>query len=326
MPTQVSIDRIDNLSITERLGVIRGMVRRALVEFDVDGTYTDFSVCQAALAALDSQGITAFSVPAGPEFAALVLVDREAKVMEDPGWVSVDLKYEHILDGPNQVLFAPANGLLFGKGRSSITQKKTNFFYPKGDRTQPRIQILVAHSYPKTDQRPSVLRVLDPVNLPYTIKQGGEIDLPFPQGNFKLYGVINTDNPWSIKKMFINCINDDVWLDEPAFTWICSEVEWDVLNPQVGSYRFGFEFQNNTDTWLPTVAFNDQETNKPPADLEAATAFDPNIAALVQNQVANPTTGVLQPAGYWNVPALLPVNFNTLFAAFFEGFNPPGVN
>jgi hypothetical protein len=91
-------------------------------------------------------------------------------------------------------------------------------------------------------------------------------------------------------------------------------------------YKFGFEFQYNFDTWDPRVAFNDQRTGRPPADLEPATQPDPNLPTQYQTfnsytynffAVQGGPTG-LQPAGYWNVPCLRRADFDTLFGAEFE--------
>lgn len=337
----IFIDRVTNLSMTERLGVIRSLTREVRLIFknlsDTDQTY---NTLQLALDTLDQNGYEVFSTLPQPDYSSLTLTERDPKISEnDPGVVDVTLKYEHILDGPNQQLINPTNGLIFGRGRSSIVQKKTNFFRLNGNPNAPRYAILTAYTYPQGDQRVVALRAVDPANLPRTVIQGGEVDLPFPQGNFSFQGVIYTENPWSIKQQFINCINDSVWLGEPAFTWICSEVQWDVLNVYgnfqsiLPSYRFSFEFQNNPDGWNPEVVYIDPDTHRPPGDIDkfiaAATGYD---ASGALNSVGNPIKAPsqseppFQPAGVWQVPALKPVNFNKLFASYFEGFEAPGIS
>ncbi len=216
---------------------------------------------------------------------------------------------------------------IYGKGRCSIVEKTTNFYIPPNadgtvsDDITKRKQILVAHSFPKTDTG-IVGQAIDPT-LPFTVIQGGEVSVPFPQGNFELQGILYTNNPWSIAWAFIARVNKKVWLQRPPITWICSEVKFEVVDPSLGEYRFSFEFQYNVDTWNPTVVFNDQRTGRPPASVEAATLPNP-MEGGVLNLVQNPyTEGTLQPAGYWNVPFLSQVDFSQLFANFFEGGLPP---
>lgn len=444
MPT-ANIDRVDTLSLVERLGVVRSMIRKARVTFsDAElAAIEDFDVLNQALDALPGP----FTVPtdAGGNpiagYEALVLIEREPSlVLEDPGTVDVILKYEHFLDGPNQYLVDPPSGLLFGKGRCSITEKTTNFFRPFGDPTANRVQIMVAHQFNMSPPNPDVTAIsqtlgaswvpnpnatdfslasftiantgqnyavgdtlfLDggtintgpallqvtaiqpnsngaiaadglaiiipgdytqapdnpvllsaqtgtgigaqinavfssgavPVSLPEGCGiQGGEISLPFPQANFQLVGIIFTANPWNIADEVIACVNSDPWLNKPPITWICSEVQWEMINPGpldgqvegVRAYRFMFEFQYNLDTWDPTVAFIDQRTGKPPANLEAAFLQDINgVTSLSLNLAGGPT--FTQPAGYWTVPALRRVDFNAKFASVFEGFVPPQGN
>lgn len=336
---QMFIDRIDNLSLVERNGAIRSLTRKALVVIDgLDVLPQDFQVLNATMAFLDSELITPMSaVPADTGYSGLRLIERNPTLLNDPRFVEVILKYEHILDGPNQQLVNPPSGLLFGKGRCSITQRSTNFYYPHGDRSKDRIQILVAHTY--TDPRMGIIGQYLGPDLPNTIKQGGEINVPVPVANFQMQGLIAIVNPWAVGQRFIARINKESWLNKPAKTWICSEVQWDILDPRVGSvgidkiqieplYRFGFEFQHDPDGWDPTVVFIDQRTGRPPFDIdkEPGEFPDPDFPeADIFSYRANPITDNLQPAGFWTVPYNALVNFNELFGAFFEGFNDPEI-
>jgi hypothetical protein len=326
----VYIDRVDNLSIVERHGALRSLNRKIRINFQpVDNKPYDYSALTLALSFCNELGLTPFSTLAKEGYEALVLVERHPGVIHnDPNWVDVELKYEHILDGPNQILtpgfganpnLPPLKGIIYGKGRASISEKATNFYWPPGVERIPqnREQILVAHTFPTWET--GIAAVPTDPTLPRTIIQGGEINVPFPQRNFQCQGIINTDTPQQVCDQFIRCINVNNWLGQPPLTWICSEVTFEMIsNPVVflnTTYKFTFEFQYNEDTWDPTVVFNDQRTGRPPADVEAATLEDPNG---VENLVINPYSNEVQPAGYWTVPFLPRVDFTQLFQQNFE--------
>jgi hypothetical protein len=336
MPTIPYIDRVDLLGVVERQGVIRGLSRKARVLWP-PGTVIpqDYTVLQQALTTAGvpvafSRLLLGDNVSPVPGFQNLVLMERNSDIVEqDPGTVDVTLKYEHVLDGPNQVLFSPPRGVTFGKGKCSITQKPTNFYYPYGDRTQPRTQIQVGHQFDVKDQYIGGVTILK--NLPNTIVQGGEINAPFPQINFSMEGVVTpATNPVDLAMNIITCINLNPWQGRPSFTWIVSEVSWEVLDALAGLYRYSFEFQFDPDTWNPTVIFNDQRTGAPPANAKPgsknAIEFPAPPAPLppILSYQANSITGALFPADYWTVPYLLPVDFNTAFNSFFEGDVPAG--
>lgn len=333
------IDRVDNLSLVERHGAVRSLTRKVRVIINPAENPKDFSVLTLALSVVPLP----FSTLATAGYANLVLIERSPQLAEnDPNVVDVILKYDHILDGPNQILQNPNTGFLFGKGKCSITEKSTNFFYPNGvqndaDPTANRVQLQTAYTYEKGNQGVTGF-IVDP-QYPQTIFQGGEMTIPYPQANFQMQGVLETDDPFSVGWNFIARINDERWLGRPAFTWICSEVQFDVIDVVKPLYRFSFEFQYNVDTWNPTIAFNDQRTGRPPAQilLQAGTNLNPNpdspdAKAGIFNYAINPLKPVipgvgpnLQPAAVWTVPALRPANFSELFAAVFVPGVPGGI-
>lgn len=311
--TVAFLDRIDQLSLVEKHGVIRSLTRKARVLFDVRPN--NFTILSEALAFVPAP----FSTLTEEGYSSLVLIGREPSLGPDPQVVDVILKYEHILDGPNQELFTNnRRGILFSKGRCSITEKPTNFYWPLGAvrNFENRTQIQVAHYFPDTVT--SVIGdFVQPILFPRTIFQGGEINVPFPQGNIQLQGISDpATNPWDVANQFIAAINDNTWLTKPARTWICSEVQWDILDVRDQVYRFGFEFQNNPDEWDPTAVFLDQRTGRPPANVARGDQIDDNGTLSL---VRHPTTLGLMPAGMWQVPYLRRVNFDELFNAFFDG-------
>ena len=279
------LDHTSNLSMVEHLGAIRSLIRKARVNIDpalaTDQNYTSLeaalSVCPAAMSTLDDA-----------KYQSLVLVGREPSVAEnDPLWVDVMLKYEHLLDGPHQQLAQPARGMLFGKGRTSISEKTTNFYYPNGDITQPKTQILVGHTYAPHEAH----RVVSAYpGYPNLVIQGGEVTIPFPQSNFNLEGVLTVRNPWSIAQKFIAAINGVTWMGYAPGYWICSEVQWECLDTETLLYKFLFEFQYNVDTWNPTVVFEDQQMGRPPAAVLPATLKDHAYETEIVIIFGTPTT------------------------------------
>lgn len=338
----VRMERMDDLACDEHLGVIRSLTRKARILFtEMDNAPTNFHILDQALSvcpppfstpptltfgnvdipALNQQS---FVTSTADRFGALVLVRRTPKIADDEKWcVDVTLHYEHILDGPNQKLFNPVSGMLWGKGKTSIVDKSTNFYYPFGDTTKPRQMIQVGHTFPTTDNGIAGLPMLDP-NWPRTILQGGEVNIPFPQSNFRLHGyVTDLPNPVDMSFQFVAKINENNWMGRPPLTWICSEMEWECIEPSQQRYKVSFEFQYNVDTWDATVVFIDQRTGKPPADVYKADVDDVyGVTRLVHHPTA---IFELVPAGIWQVPSLGRVDFNQKFASFFNGSNPAGI-
>lgn len=337
------VDRVDTLSCTEDRGVIRSLTRKVRVIFSAaelaEGGRIDAAVCVGALKVCDTQGLEANSVignvrDADDRYAPLTLVKRTASLVDgEPSVVDVVLQYEHIMDGPNQQLMAPPQGYIYGKGKTSIVQKSTNNYFPYGIRTDPakRTQILVSHQFP--DWETGIAAVPFNPNYPRTIFQGGEIDIPYPQSNYGFAGIVRTNAPRKLAGRIIATINEVEWQGDPPLTWICSEIQWEVLDPGeapadgLTSYKMQFEFQYNVDTWDPTVVFIDQRTGRPPANVLKATDEDDNgVLSLVVDPtkvLGDPTRA--RPAGMWQVPALRRLKFDEFFGALFDGSLPPGV-
>ena len=330
------IDRIDNLSQVERFGAIRSLTRKArvLITPGPTGNPGDYSVLNLALSVLPDP----FSLLDDPAYtsvqgyAALALIERSPAISEDdPCCVDVILKYEHLLDGPNQLFSGLSGGAgenpdtLYGRGRASIVEKKTNFYYPNGDASNPKTQILVGYVFPASDvsAMPQTLGWWNTSFGKYAAVQGGEVTIPFPQSNYSLSGIVNNVvDPWVIVYGILAAINEKSWAHKPPQCWICSEVRFEVTDPGQTIYRFDFEFQFNLDTWNPTTVFIDQRTGKPPAAVKPATDPDPGTGALkIISYQKNPNGGVL-PAGYWTVPALKTVDYDAFFQQLFES---PGV-
>jgi hypothetical protein len=336
------LDRVDNLSCDEDRGVVRTLTRKARVLWkpaSVPNESRSHELLGDTLKYLEGQGI----IPMQPlgfvrnreeRFAPLVLVKRSPSVaMDDPCCIDVMLRYDHLVDGANQVLQRPTTGLLFGKGRTSIVEKSTNFFYPNGirdpkDPDKNKTLIVTAHTYP--DYETGIAAMPYDKRYPRTIFQGGEINIPYPQSNYHVEGIISTSKPAKLANFIVATINNKTWQWLPRLTWICSECQWEVNDPsdregglpKSPTYKMSFEFQHNIDGWDPHVAFTDQRTGRPPADVRIAQFEAEGGPAGVIRMVKHPNNDLEIPAGLWRVPALRRIDFDEFFSALFEGAAP----
>lgn len=281
MAPQVKIDHIDTLSMKEVNNAITELVRRAIV---TGMTNTDYKILRDSLA---QAGVPAYgSSLDGVGFEGLVLVERSPRVLnDDNGTVHVDLVYQPSIN--NQELPGRnGRGNIYGTGRASVAQKSTNFYVPYGGSIQPiqsAQQITVKHTFPNDDPDYPGLEVI----------QGGEVSVYIPEANFSFEAFINVANPWGSVAAVLGKINNGTFLSQPAYCWMCTEVQFQMVKP--GRYKFKFEFQLNLDTWDPQAVFIDQRTGRPP----------PN---LVPGE------------GYKQIPYNARVNFPAVFGTIFEGY------
>lgn len=248
-------------------------------------------------------------------FSNLVLVNMQPRIGPSINIVDVEVSYEHIMEGYNQILINPPSGRLFVKARTNIVDKTTNFFRKEGSLAFPKTQLEVAHTFPESD--------LDITNFPFsdalprTVVQTGEITVPFPSKGFTLQGIIFTNDIVSIAKRLVAHVNAEPLLGEGEFYWVCSEFSWELHNafptawqPGGPAYKVSIEFQYNYDSWDVDVLFNDKRTGQPPANLVKADIEDGNN---VLRYTGNTISGQLQPAGQWRVPYLPRRNFTAEF-------------
>lgn len=336
MAVSIHVDRIDNLSADEERGVFRSLTRKVRLVFDALPTdIRNYNILSAALDYLDTLGMTPMSTlgnigNSNKPFSPLVLVKRSPALAENTqNCVDVTLLYTHIMDGHNQFGRSPTSGVLYAKGKTSIVDKTTNQFYPFGDRTKPPVLLEVGHQFPIGDPRaPSISP--DP-RYPRFMLQGGEISIPFPQSNISLETIVKTSTPVALAETIIAKINKYAWQGMKPYTWICSEVRYEVNDPSIEApdkpnYKMGFEFQYNVDTWNPTIVFHDERSGKPVSGVVKATIIDSN-GVLRYQPIPKFVAGIFfgfdnQPAGMYNVPALEPIDFNSFFNAVFDGGAP----
>jgi hypothetical protein len=248
-------------------------------------------------------------------FSNLVLTNMVPKMAASNNIVDVELTYEHVLDGFNQILVNPPSGRLFVKGRSSIVDKTTNFFRKEGNPAAPKTQIEVAHTFLETDTE--IVAAPFSQALPLTVVQSGEINVPFPSKGFTLQGMIFTDDIIWYAKQLVAHVNAEQLLGEPPLYWLCSEFSWEMHNAFNASwqgnrpaYKVSMEFQYNYDTWDVDVVFNDKRTGMPPANVVRG---DTEVGDGILRYTGNIHSGQLQPAGIWRVPFLPRQNFTLFF-------------
>lgn len=283
------IDHVDTLECKEVNGVIRSLTRlfRVLGVQNTDYTVLWEALNNAGIPTAGQKTDDAVTLLENSPFVNLSVVDRSAKIVDkDRGCVDVTVVYQHMLDGPNQSLNQPANtgGIIFGKVKTSIQQKQTNFTVnPDGSQEL----ITVKYTYPKTD----------PNYAGQTITQTGTIEVPLPMKTYSLQGYMLTLDPSGLANQFIASVNADIWNNEAPRTWLCTEASYERMT--YGQYLFGFEFQHNPDGWDPTVLFIDDRSNRPPPDLK------PGV-------------------GYYTIEYLEGVDFNSLFASLSGGSTDVG--
>jgi len=270
MASSASLDRIDLLSCQERHGVVVALERKAYVS-GLAGE-TDYSILFSALTAA---GLPAEGSLLGKD--GLVLTERNPTVI-DKDKCEVILKYENYYN-EGQDFDSPPVGAFVGEARASIQQVTTN-------KDQNGALIEVSHTYPDDDP-----------NYPGETKtQTGEIQVFVPQRSFSVKGIKLTQSPWLIVDNIIGKLNSAAWSQWPARYWICTYAGYRNMDPSTGVNRYfmSFEFQHNPDGWDPSVAFNDENTNRPP----------PNLVANV---------------GYKTIEYLGEVNFNSVIGTLLQG-------
>ena len=323
---QAVLDHIDTIDSEELHGVIVSVTRLARVTGLVINPAAPYSALWDALnsstgaAPMPQYGdtlATGLSPGVQSPYSGLRLARRSVKIVDkDIGTYDVTLKYEHLLDGANQDLQVPKSGILYTKGKCSVREKPTNFYTPYGAAVGAivngvpvtKTRLLVANQYPVgTEQAEFSGRYLE---------QLGEIKVPFPECNAQLQGTCIVVDPVAFAYKFIARINVNTFMGRPPLTWLCSEVSWQVLRPDTGLYQFGFEFQNDPDTWNRDIAFLDPRTNLPPSSVLFANVADQyGIMSLTVNPL--PGADVI-PAGAWSVPYLARIDFAMEFGAVFK--------
>ena len=250
MATKVYIDRIDTLSMQEKWGVIVGCTRKAFIK-GLSGV--DFSVMYDVL---DDAGLPQKrSYLDDDRCSHLQLIDRNVR-MTDIDSAEVMLIYGKFNDRGQNLFYGGSTVVgryIAGRMQATVSQKATNLYRDNGLGEEQLIYLY--HTYPETD----------PDYAGRTIEQTGEVNVHIPQRTFVIEGIKQITYPWNMAENLIGCVNNHVWLGQPAHTWMCTEVSWEFRDE--GNYFMTFTFQHDPDTWNPTAVFIDDRTGRPPEDL-----------------------------------------------------------
>lgn len=301
MPPTLWINSVKTLSCAMRKGVVHELTQRILAQG------LELEDHEALLEAFEDSDLPQYGDKLdGEGFEALIAVDHHMTLLDDPGWAEITVTYKHPLEEEAaQNLSHPIIGSIFdtetgegqfqiyGKMRCSLQQKPTNFFpirYSDGSIADEQ-PIVVFHDFRRNPGETAGIASQLDGNL--TSKQGGVINVQQPTAVYNFGGVIETDRPWLLSKLLIGSINKYPWLAEDEFTWMCTEVAWQILT--LNKFRFDFQMTNNQDTWLYTPVWVNPENNKPhPKPVEGE--------------------------DYWDIHYHREVGFDEIFGAFFENF------
>ncbi len=250
----VYIDYIDTLEMKEKWGVVESVVRVARV---VGLTGTDYATMAQVL---DNANVPSKGDILDGNHPHLIVTDRDIK-MVDRDKADVTLAYGGFNDKgqPLYVAGTVAGANVAGKMTTSMVQKDTNLY--REDGVGEEKLITVQHTYPETD----------PDYGGKTVKQSGLIGVSIPQRTFTIEGVKEVKAPWEMAERLNGAINNDVWMGQPKWTWMCTEVTWE--HRKEDNYFMSFQFQHNPDTWNYTAVFTDERTQKPPENLVKDVGF-----------------------------------------------------
>ena len=273
MATQVTIDRLEDLGLTERHGILMSLRKRAFIRGLVT---TDHNVL---FEALNNLGLAPGSVLEDGDGAqtGLVLTERNATILPDDNSAAfVDLFYEHFMN-EGQVIdkdLNPYGGALI-ESRASLQQITTQWSSPWKTQSEAtaaggtvREQLFVEHEFPADDPDfPSQLKV-----------QGGEIQVFEQQETIQVSGIKFTTDIFSFVNSILNHVNSVPWLGRAVRTWLCTNADYTWLSrtaPEAAAdlAQLMLVFQYKETTWDPDALFIDERNGKPPKDLVEDVGF-----------------------------------------------------
>ena len=294
------IDHVDTVAAEERGGALRSLTRLFRVVNVYQPTDADpFTAYQNLKIALETAGVpTIPDTVTGDGFEPLMLDERSVKIVEgDPSCFDVTCTYRHVLEGTQELPDPRAiiPGVLYTKSRCSIQQFPVNFYLDYSQDPPVQKPITVEHTFPDgTNEYLDENGVIRPADKDYsgeTITQGGEIQATVPMRSLILEGYIDTDFPSQYESAIIAKLNKGEWRGQPDRTWLCSEVQWEVVKEN--RYKYHYEFQNNPFGWDTYAVFIDQRYGRPPP-------------ALIENK------------GYKLIKYLDDVDYDDFFEAVFD--------
>ncbi len=253
MAGTVYINTLEDMGLEERGGSVVSLRRRCIV----DGCTIQNT--GALREALESPNVPQPNSGLG-YYPNLILTQRNARVHEgDPTKVIIDLLYERV----GRAVFNREEFQFRVTGGTGLQQIQTQF---EGYGTQ----ITLTHTFPSDDTyHPSE-----------TIVQGGEVSVLSSTTTLRFEGVIRTAYPHYISSNWARYLNAEAWAGGAVGTWLCTDVQFELLDRSdpLDSFfgpiwNFTFEFLYKSDGHQPVAIYNDEARNRPPEDLVANVGY-----------------------------------------------------
>lgn len=292
------VDILDSLELVERGGVLNQVKRLARVT-GLDGD-VDWRVLRTALDHPDVPKYGDYLPPDLFELKHLIVSERQPKIYDkDKGCVEIVLTYDHVLNGPYQDLTGGVHRrAIYGRMRSSVIEDETDK-EPVDANGSPAGTVRPAghptdHAHYIRGYRAAIVAYTMPANHATNRGQAdvqlGQFKVVFPQATYQITGWLDVNDPSVVENYYLAKINNHAWLGKPAETWLCTEVQYQLMgarSPDVinfARYQFSFEFQYKSDGWQPGIVYIDKDTNRPPQDVidsipVAVTGYYGNIGA-----------------------------------------------
>lgn len=257
---ELKIDKLDDLSLEERGGVVYSLHRRALVH-DVSTSEIDgykYLALRDVLDFLDTEGYGAGDAPMRDGSNAdknLLLSHRSVKLV-DRAAAEVDLNYEHIAESAYQELANPNTAALVFSGEASLSAKKS-----QTDRHGD--SVILTYTYHADDNKTG--------HSGEVAKQGAEFDVQIPTRTRTLRGLLEHYDPEEVMAGILGHTNSVEWAGGVSGTWLCTKGSYrlhdaNAANPK---WLFEFSFEYDPDGWQPKVVFQDPDSKKPPSNWSA---------------------------------------------------------
>lgn len=94
-----------------------------------------------------------------------------------------------------------------------------------------------------------------------------EVDVLAPQGNHTRGIRIETEDPDSVVAEWINHVNDATWRGAAAGRWLCTSVDYEMVDreafPKAYDFTFAFEQSSTPDGWTYTAAYKNPDGDIP---------------------------------------------------------------
>jgi hypothetical protein len=224
----VKIDLFSNVSIQEEAGEIVGATRRVKVTLPKAGG-------NVFRRAYDTAGVPQPSDPLASDIPDVRVISRTISSVQgiDASNVTVFIDVEYELQRPEEDQGFPL------RGGSSLQQIRTQ-------RDRNGVAIKVEYKGEEII---------------------AEVDVLAPQGNHTRGIRIETEDPDSVVAEWINHVNDDTWRGAAAGRWLCTSVDYEMVDreafPKAYDFTFAFEQSSTPDGWTYTAAYKNPDGDIP---------------------------------------------------------------